>query len=126
MSPPWRRTAIGDPARACAAEILTRTGGEPPALLRSAREAQNIRSRRVAFAGKIHGFDPLAPPRNPRARRPDPSKILLRLAEMHLELARAFDEQSHVVHELADLGLDGVRFVAHARVAENRLSDAER
>src|ERR1700722_14339311 len=111
MSPPWRRTAIGDPARACAAEILTRTGGEPPALLRTAREAQNIRSRRVAFARKIHGFDPLAPPRNPRARCANASKVLLRLAEMHLELARAFDEHTHVVHELADLGLGLMRFV---------------
>ena len=45
---------------------------------------------------------------------------------MHLELAGTFDEQSHVVHELADLSLDGVRFVAHARVAQNCLSDADR
>src|ERR1700733_934401 len=89
-----------------------------PRLLGAAREAQNVRSRRVPLARKVHGFDPLASPRNSRARRPDAGEVLLRLAEMRLELARAFDKQPHVVHELADLGLDLMRFVAHARVAQ--------
>src|SRR6202042_2908479 len=97
-----------------------------PALLRSAREAQNVWSRRLAFARKVHGFDSLASPRNPRARRAKASEILLRLAEMRVELARAFDKQPHIVHELADLDLDLMRLVAHARVAQDRLGDADR
>ena len=71
-------------------------------------------------------FDPLAAPCDAGARRADARKILLRLVEMGFELGRAFGQHFHVVDELADLGLDRLRFVAHARVAQNRLGDIDR
>ena len=45
---------------------------------------------------------------------------------MRLELAGPLGEQAHVVDELADLGLNRLRLVAHARVAQDRLGDVDR
>ena len=58
--------------------------------------------------------------------RADAGEVLLRLAEMRFELAGPLDDEADVVQELADFGLDLVRFVAHPRVAQDRLGDADR
>src|SRR5208337_5065442 len=79
-----------------------RTASSP--LLRPARQPEQVAG--LAVARKIHGFDSLAAPGDAGARSADARKILLRLAEMRLEFSRALGQQSHVVDQLADLGLD--------------------
>src|SRR5271154_454894 len=100
---------------------MTSCGSGLPPLLSLPRQAhEGRRARPIPLCGN-HGFDPLGPAGDPRARGADAGEILLRLAEMRFELARPLDDEADVVEELAKLGLDLVRFVAHPRVAQDRL-----
>ncbi len=63
-------------------------------------------------------------PRRPTfsGRGDDAGDILLRLAEMPVELAGALLKPADIVEQFADFGLDDMGLLAHPRIANQRLN----